>query len=49
MNIDNTKTEEFLNEYIDDDIKKAVTGITKMDIYSVNSILRKIIKENKQF
>ena len=49
MNIDNTKTEEFLNEYINDDIKKAVTGITKMDIYNVNSILRKIIKENKQF
>lgn len=45
LNIYNTKKEAFLNEYINDDIKKAVSWITKMDIYSVKAILVKIIKD----
>ncbi len=47
LNIDNNKHEEFLNEYIRNDIKKAVSWIAKMDIYSVKNILLKIQKENK--
>ena len=47
LNIDNSKHQQFLNEYINDDIKKAVSWITKMDIYQIKNILLKIKKENK--
>ena len=47
LNIDKSKQEEFLNEYLTKDIKKAVKGITKADIYAVKNILKKIQSENK--
>jgi len=47
LNIDNSKQEEFLDEYINDDIKKAVSWITKMDIYQIKSILLDLNKNNK--
>ena len=46
LNIDNSKHQEFLNEYINDDIKKAVNWITKMDIYQVKNILTELTKKN---
>lgn len=47
LNIDNSKREDFLNEFINNDIKKAVSGITKMDIYTIKNILIQLEKENK--
>ncbi|MFK7780632.1 MAG: hypothetical protein QM490_05890, partial [Candidatus Gracilibacteria bacterium] len=41
-NIDENKREDFLNEFIDDEIKTAVDQIAKMDIYTINSILKEI-------
>lgn len=42
LNIAKDKREDFLNEFIEDDIKKVVDGITKMDIYTVNTLLKEI-------
>ena len=48
-NIDQDKKEEFLKEYINDDIQKAVTWIEKMDINIISSILTQLVKENPTF
>ena len=44
-NIDQSKTEEFIKEYVSDDIKEAVTWIEKMDIFTIRVLLNQIISQ----
>ena len=43
-NIDQSKKQEFLSEFINDDLKKAVDGITQMDIFQIRLLLNQIIE-----
>jgi len=48
-NILKSKRQDFLKEYITDDIQKAVTWIEKMDIFTVRLILNELINKQPVF